>query len=158
MKLNRRQARWAEKLASFDFVVTYIPGKSNGRANALTNCSRDLPEEGDEHYNPKSSILLLKNFSISALNREQLEDIKAALTQDTEAQSIIDALSRGLRKHPHVPIGECEVKDDLLHIYGLVYVPNDLDLQRKIIACCHDHPAAGHPGQVRTYEIVSRHF
>ena len=102
--------------------------KSNGRANTLIYQFRDLPKEGDEYYNPESSILLLKNFSISALNREQLEDIKAALTQDTEAQSIIDALDKGLQKYPHIPIGECEIKDDLLHIYGLVYVPNDLDL------------------------------
>ena len=158
MKLNRRQARWAEKLASYDFIITHIPGKTNGRADALTRRSGDLPREGDEHYNPESSILSLKNFSISALNREQLEDIKIAQAQDLEVQSIRDALRKGLRKHPRVSIGECEIKDDLLHIYGLVYIPNSLDLQRKIITSCHDHPAAGHPGQARTYEMVTRHY
>jgi hypothetical protein len=158
MKLNRRQARWAEKLAAYDFVITHVPGKSNGRADALTRRSGDLPKEGDEHHNPASSILFPKNFSVSALNRDQLEDIKTTLEQDPEAQSIIDALNKGLRKHPRVPIGECEVKEDLLYVYGLVYIPNNLELQRKIIASCHDHPAAGHPGQARTYEMVSRHF
>jgi hypothetical protein len=161
MKLNRRQARWAEKLSSYNFVITHIPGKSNGRADALTRRSGDFPKEGDAHHNPASSILTSENFqrhSIAALNRSQVEDIKAALTHDTEAQSIIDALHQDSRRHPKVPIGECEIKEDLLHIYGLVYVPDDPELQRKIIASCHEHPAAGHPGQARTYELVTRHF
>jgi hypothetical protein len=161
MKLNRRQARWAERLASYDFVITHIPGKMNGRADALTRRSGDLPEGGGEYHNFQSSILQSKNFleySISAINRTQLEEIKSALAEDSEAQSIVDALKRGLRRHPNIPIAECELKDELLHAYGLVYVPDNLDLQGKIIASCHDHPAAGHPGQARTYEMVTRHF
>ena len=161
MKLNRRQARWAERLATFDFIITHILGKSNGRADALTYRSGDLPGKGSEHHNPASSILQSKNFcqyTIAAINMTQLEDIKSALIEDPEAQSIIDALNKDLRYHPRVPIAECEFKEDLLNIYSLVYVPDDLDLKRKIITSCHDHPAAGHPGQARTYEMVTRYF
>ena len=34
--LNQRQARWAQLLANFDFVIHYKPGKSNGKADALS--------------------------------------------------------------------------------------------------------------------------
>ena len=34
--LNRRQARWAEILSDFDFVITYRPGDKNGKADALS--------------------------------------------------------------------------------------------------------------------------
>ncbi len=35
-KLNRRQVRWSELLASYDFKITYVKGKENGRADALS--------------------------------------------------------------------------------------------------------------------------
>ena len=35
-KLTRRQARWVEFLAGYNFQVTYRPGKQNDKADALT--------------------------------------------------------------------------------------------------------------------------
>ena len=35
-KLSRRQARWAEFLSGFNFVISYIPGRENGKADSLT--------------------------------------------------------------------------------------------------------------------------
>jgi len=46
--LNRRQARWSEFLTRFDYKIVYRPGKSNGKADALTRRPGDLPEGGDE--------------------------------------------------------------------------------------------------------------
>jgi len=44
--LNRRQARWSEFLTRFDHEIVYRPGKSNGKADALTRRPGDLPEGG----------------------------------------------------------------------------------------------------------------
>ena len=46
--LNRPQARWSEFLTRFDYEIVYRPGKSNGRADALTRRPGDHPEGGDE--------------------------------------------------------------------------------------------------------------
>src|SRR5690606_12308326 len=45
--LNRRQARWAIKLAPFDFKIIYRPGTQNTRADALSRRSEFAPKEGD---------------------------------------------------------------------------------------------------------------
>ena len=34
--LNSRQARWAEFLADYNFMISYRPGKDNPLADALT--------------------------------------------------------------------------------------------------------------------------
>jgi hypothetical protein len=44
--LNCRQARGSGFLTSFDYQIVYRPGKSNGKADALTRMPRDLPEGG----------------------------------------------------------------------------------------------------------------
>ena len=46
--LSRRQARWSEFLARFDYKIVYRPGRAGGKPDALTRRSGDLPEEGDE--------------------------------------------------------------------------------------------------------------
>jgi len=46
--LSRCQARWAQEIAQYDFKILFRPGKDNGKADALTRRSRDLPEEGDD--------------------------------------------------------------------------------------------------------------
>ena len=60
--LNRRQARWAGLLAQFQFQIMFRPGKANGKADALTHRSRDLPTEGDKRGRPfKPSWTLLNS-------------------------------------------------------------------------------------------------
>ena len=55
--LNRRQARWAGLLAQYQFHIQFRPGKANGKADALTRRSGDLPCKGDGRGRPIQSIL-----------------------------------------------------------------------------------------------------
>ena len=45
----------------------------------------------------------------------------------------------------------------VLYYRGKIYVPNS-NLQRRITALCHDSKIAGHPGQWKTLELVSRNY
>jgi hypothetical protein len=38
------------------------------------------------------------------------------------------------------------------------YVPIDVELCREIVQRYHDHPTAGHPGELQTYNVVKRHY
>jgi len=44
--LNQRHALWSEFLSLFDSKLVYRPGKSNGKADALTKRPGDLAEGG----------------------------------------------------------------------------------------------------------------
>ena len=47
-KLTRRQARWAEFLSEFNFVITYRTGKQNEKADALTRRPNDKPPDDED--------------------------------------------------------------------------------------------------------------
>ena len=65
--LNRRQARWSEFLSRFNFQIKYRPGKANGKPDALTRRSGDLPREGDERLLHQSqTIIKTHNLRIDA--------------------------------------------------------------------------------------------
>jgi hypothetical protein len=46
--LTRRQARWAEHLAEFNFKVVYRPGDKNTKADVLSRRWDHVPEGGSE--------------------------------------------------------------------------------------------------------------
>ena len=55
-------------------------------------------------------------------------------------------------------LGECQQKDNLIYVNGLLNVPDDPTLQLKVLKACHDHLAVGHPGRVATYELVTHEY
>ena len=60
-KLTRRQARWAEFLAGYNFQVTYRPRKQNDKVDALTRRLGDRPkgDEQDDRQQYQLQTLLL---------------------------------------------------------------------------------------------------
>jgi len=44
--LNRRQARWAQELADYDFKLFYPPGSANGKPDTFSRRSEDRPKKG----------------------------------------------------------------------------------------------------------------
>ena len=47
--------------------------------------------------------------------------------------------------------------DDLLWYKGLLVIPTH-DLQLKVLKRRHDSPTSGHPGTIKTMELISRDF
>ena len=167
--LNRWQARWAGLLAQYECQIQFRPGKANGKADALTRRSGDLPKEGDMRSRPFQEILdpvKLSNFPNPVLCNTAIKhnsDICTALAKDELAMEIAKALDNGDKQltgnHSRsAPLSECIVENGLLYIYGLRYVPNDENLYREILHAHHDHLVAGHLGRAATYELVSQNY
>ena len=55
-------------------------------------------------------------------------------------------------------IDDWTFENGLIFYKDKCYVPNDLDLWRKILEKYHDAIPIGHPGQLRTQEIVQRDY
>src|SRR4029077_9626037 len=63
-RLNRRQVRWAEFLAEFNFKIQYRPGKQGTKPDALTRRSQDLPKGVDDARNQYQVQTVLKEYNI----------------------------------------------------------------------------------------------
>jgi hypothetical protein len=157
--LNRRQARWSEKLADFHFQIVYRPGKQGGKPDALTRRSGDLPKEGDERIAQlQKAVLDPSKFVLAATFQSLLDQIRALQHIDPLLKSIHQALQAGEKRHPSVPLSEITVENGCIYIFGLLLVPDNETIQKYIIERAHDHPAVGHPGRAKTFEIVSRDY
>ena len=72
--LSRRQTRWSEFLAEFDFVVRYRPGNKNGKPDALSRRWDLSHEEGSEDLHLVHFLFKPSQLRISAMKATQLRD------------------------------------------------------------------------------------
>jgi hypothetical protein len=152
---NRRQARWAEKLSKYDFVIHFRPGAKGGKPDAL---SRRPDYMENSKIQPPSSFLKPNQIDTSEI---ELAAGSSSLQLDGELR---DAIREALLKDPavegylDVPPEGFVVEDGLLLKDGLVYVPADTEIKLRILEMHHDKKSAGHLGQEKTLELVAREY
>jgi len=163
-KLNRRQARWSLYLARFDFKLAHRPGRSIGKPDALSW----RPDHGKETSDNEDVVLLrLELLVIQALEGIQSEgperDILREICQGNQKgdqEEPVAKMARELRQASGKTVRFVEWSEDdgVLWFRGKIYVPRNVDLQRRVVSLCYDIKVAGHSGRWKTLELVSRDY
>jgi hypothetical protein len=161
--LSRRQARWAEILSSYDFVIEHLEGKKNPADGPSRRPDYEIGYE-------RPTARLLATLATNTV--EPYDD----LLQEIKTAQAIDALAADVKRRivgtPIVDIPDLQRIDELeedssnewkvttgvLTYEGRIYVPKDDLLRNKVISLFHDNPESGHFGALKTAELVSRDF
>jgi len=144
---NRRLARWAEELATYDLVIKYVKGSDNTRADAL---SRKPGYEDDKTYREIALLRTLENGDLVPNIRE----ISAIQVKDS---SWLSKLIRA--QNSSNPDGKnLTLKDKLYRRRsdGKIWIPDSLLVE--YIKEQHELPAHGHQGIRRTYTRIARNY
>ena len=179
---NRRQARWAEKLSRFDFTITFRPGVRQGKPDALSRRPDHRSLERGDTLAKKHEFAFLKPHQVKDLSKDTeiytgslsamqviplsidtdlAKAIQGALPTDPTVGEYLENL-----RNPELPREEdvqgflepFSMRDNLVLYKGLIYIPENDDLKLQILQKCHDSPPAGHLGQAKTFELVSRDY
>jgi len=127
--LMRRQARWAEFVAEFDFIVKYRPGEKNGKPDALSRHWDHRPEGRSEDLKPIQLLFKSGQLQISAIRVVQLKD-----TFKQELQNAGEASPSWVATRDAVVEGKKEVdknfsvEDGLLLWKSRWFIPKDKGL------------------------------
>ena len=90
-----------------------------------------------------------------------LDDIKRELPNDEQIGPYLQYL-----RDPTIPrpedaqeyLANFTMENELVLKRGLIYVPAQDPIKTQILQAHHDAPLAGHLGQDKTYELVSRNY
>ena len=149
--LNRRQARWAKELATYNFRITHCKRINNVRANALSRrfdyIINKLHQEQQILQRKKDSLVYHK-IAIIQLNSESKWTIKFV-----EAYKHDEIATRNLK------ISNKEYNKDeneLLLFEELLYVSKNL--RKKVIQSYHEESLQNHTNATKTLEKIQRNY
>lgn len=172
-QLTRRQVRWAELLADYNFAITYRPGKQSEKPDSLSRRDDVYPSGGDGAYaknNPHNFTTLLKTHQVSGFLARAHQIDSATIRLLTADNDFISCLKRAQDQDPILQEqaakkGQPNVKpiptvrdDGVLLLDGRIAVPSDDAIKLQILRQKHDHPTAGHPGRTKTIQLIARDF
>jgi hypothetical protein len=123
-------------LAEYDIKLQHIPGKTNGRADALSRLPNYNQGEDDNE-----DVTILPDHLF----------VRLSLTEDEEPQN-----EKTLR--PWVDPHNLQEVKGVWWKEGRRVVTGDLMYRRKVVHDHHDLPAYGHPGISCTTALTEHHY
>ena len=138
-QLSRRQARWLELLAEFDYEIVHRPGKSNVVADALSRLNN----------------IAVQNLGTvkQGVKREDLfKGLEQAYKKDKETKRLLE--------NQDAEKDFCIVQNKIFYTGKgrmQLYLPQG-EYRDFIMNECHDSRYAGHLGMKKTEELVQRDF
>ena len=187
-KLTPRQARWAEFLLEYNFIISYQSGKKNKKADALTRKPNERPiNKDDKRLEYRMQTLLPRERFEHVVNLEPIEvgnspneDITSAvdpaepqkpstLPEEIQDANRADELCIQIRAYLETPseqarptthLNSCRTSNGFLMKADQVWVPKgeNNQLRLKVIKEVHDQPAVGHPGVEQTLNMICRYY
>ena len=169
--LNLRQARWGERLANYDFIIKYQPGKLAGKPNILSRESGDSRWEGDMKHRQNHGRVLLpeENFeTLQALqvnttetmklqiDKELLSEIRLQSAKDKEVREILGKKASGNTRDGKIARGLCEEKEGVLIYDCLIWIPDNDELRLRILRDHHDAQARDIRGEQGPWNLLAK--
>jgi len=135
-----------------------------GKADALSR--RMDHKEGIEHDNEDVVLLKPEYFKVHALCQGHLlieghkELILAKIRKSKDLDELVVKAVEELKKSStrQLQSEEWSEEQGLMLFRGKVYVLKDIKLRLEIIKLHHDTPVAGHPGQWKILELITRNY
>ena len=157
-QLSRRQARYLDLLAEFNFQVIFRSGKMNTKADSLTRRSdgRPVDEKDDRHRHQYQTILTPDRVDIRVGEVEESLFERVLQANKTDYAEYREAVEGGKERLHGVDLTDSRLIDGVLYKQGLLWVPESL--QTQVLQEIHDQPASGHPGVTRSIHMLKRHF
>ena len=148
-------------MSRFYFALKHVADKSMGRADSLSR--RVDWAEGVERDN-KNQVMLKEEWLeirvmeqlVEGPEKEIVKRVKEARDKDEEVIKVVEEMKKAGVKT--LRDKEWQIEEGLVLKEGKVYVPKDKKLRVEIIQLHHDMLIAGHGGQWKMVELVTRNY
>jgi hypothetical protein len=166
--LTARQARWADVLSQFNFLIMYRPGATN-RADALTRREQDLNDQMAAKISLRTQTLLQPEHLDPRIRKELSTKSSSAeiCPIDPTEFDLIDELLQANRTDPSLQEYREKAKDatspwslenGLLKHRERLVVAEEQNLRTRLVAEAHTQVSTAHPGKNKTRKIIGDRY
>jgi len=153
-RISRRVAREVLELSEYDFEICHLPGRLNGRADALSR----RPGYDQGKNNNKDVTVLPDHVFVRAGKIERALPMRRIIPhEEMEPANPIYKQDKEMLK-PWVDAHRLKRVEGTWYKDGRRVVTGKMEHKRLFIQAHHDMPAYGHPGINKTYQLTSRRY
>ncbi len=163
-ELSRRQMRWVQKLADFNFRIMYRSGKQNINVDALTRRA-DVVLRGSEDERvryQRITILTSNRMKIADLEENISEPIYKQILEtnrtDENCTLLREAIARDETQYEDIKLKNCRTQDEILYDNSQLWVSFNELLQMNLIREMHDQSSVDHFDILRTVKVIKRNY
>ncbi len=163
-ELSRRQMRWVQKFADFNFRIMYQSDKQNIKINALTHqADVMLRDSEDEHvYYQQTTILTLNWMKIADLKKNISESIYKQILETNEIDEncmlLREAIARDEAQYEDIKLKNCWTQNKILYHDNQLWVLFNELLQMNLIREMYDQLSVDHSDILRTVKVIKRNY
>ncbi len=163
-ELSRRQMRWVQKLADFNFKIMYRSDKQNIKIDALTRrADFVLRDFNDERVRYQWITILTSNrMKIADLEKNVSESIYKQVLDANEIDEnctlLREAIERDEAQCKDIKLKNCRIQNEILYKDSQLWVSFNELLQMNLIREMHDQPSIDHLDILRTMKIIKRNY
>ncbi len=153
-RISRRVAREVLELLEYDFEIRHLPGRLNGRADAL---SRHPGYDQGENDN-KDVVVLPERVFVRAAATQCAPPMRRIMVQEEmEVTDPVYAQDEELLK-PWINTHHLKKVEGVWYKEGRRVVTGGMEHKRTFIQTHHNAPVYGHPGINKTYQLMSHRY
>ncbi len=163
-ELSRRQMRWVQKLADFNFRIMYWSDKQNIKIDALT-CWADVmsKDSEDERICYQWIIILTSNrMKIADLKKNISESIYKQVLETNEIDEnctlLREAIARDKTQYEDIKLKNCWTQNEILYHDSQLWVSFNELLQMNLIHEIHDQSSVNYSDILRTVKVIKRNY
>ena len=153
-KLNRQQAQWSLFLLEFNLKLLHTPGSQMIQSDALSCWPNYIMNDTDND----DVIVLPGNIFIKAIDLGLQETIQELMKDDDLFAKVLESIKHHELVSIKSKLNEWSMNDGLLFFQGWCYVPPNDTLRQQITQSYHDTLLSGHPGHLKTLELIRCHY
>ncbi len=171
-KLNKRQTKWAEFLAKFDFKIAYQSKKKNDKANSLTRRSKDRSINESDDRNKHMHQTILSAEKVDSRIVQQINDtkensnsklslfdrIKTVNQKDHKCTEIKKILEENKKSYDEMLLKKFKSIENILFFKEKLWILESNQLKFDIIRKIHDQFASKHSNVRRTCKYLHKWY
>ena len=133
-------------------MFKHIPGRNLCAPDALSHRPNHIPTSDMDN---EAVTLLPDELFVNLINTFLSDKLRSSSILDplvlNTLHALLGAVPAAFRSH----LSNWHYNAGILTYQGRIYVPADADLHHSIVAHHHDHPTVGHPGILKTRQLVA---
>ena len=178
--LNRWQARWSLLLTEYDLKLVHIPRTKMIQSDTLSwrpdlcpgnnqdNVDKTLLPDGlfinaftlseEERVDDTEQTLLPDHLFLNTLDLSLHTLIVSSTNWDHIVSDVLTALQTNGTPLMKSALSDWQHKNGIVFYKDKCYVPNDIRLRQEIVKWYHNLPPMGHPGHLKTLELLQCNY